>query len=115
MKAMADVNIGDTIAYGDDPYTAKAVEKFKKILGENINVFFVYNGTAANVLSMSSFLNSYNAIICSDVSHINNDECGANENFSGYKLISILSENGKISIESIKKYLHSFGFEHHSM
>ena len=114
MKAISEVNIGDTISYGDDVYTESSTKKFKEILGENIQVFYVYNGTAANVLSMSSFLNSFNAIICSDVSHINNDECGAPEKLTGCKLISIPSDNGKIKIDSIKKYLHSFGFEHHS-
>jgi threonine aldolase len=114
LEAMRKANVGHTIAYGDDPYTHAAVDAFKTFFGGDIEVYFVYNGTAANVLSLTSSTRSFNSIICAQTAHINVDECGAPEKFSGCKLLSIPTRNGKITPEDIKKYLHGFGFEHHA-
>jgi threonine aldolase len=114
LEAIHKANVGHTIAYGDDPYTHAAVDAFKTFFGSDIEVSFVYNGTAANVLSLTSSTRSFNAIICAQTAHINVDECGAPEKFSGCKLLSIPTQNGKITPDDIKKHLHGFGFEHHA-
>jgi len=114
MKALNDVNVGHSIAYGDDPYTKKAIENLRNIFGAGSSAFFVFNGTAANVLGLSSLTQSYNSIICAETAHINVDECGAPEKFSGCKLLSVATNNGKLTIGGIKKHMHGFGFEHHS-
>ncbi len=114
LKAMQEANQGHVVAYGDDIYTERAVIKFKECFGQDIEVFFVFNGTAANVLGLKAMTQTFNSIICSANSHINYDECCAPELFTGCKLLTIPPENGKISAEQIKHYLHGFGDQHHA-
>jgi threonine aldolase len=114
LKAIENVNQGHTIAYGDDPYTDEATKKIKQIFGEECEVFFVFIGTAANVLGLDAVTQPYNSIICAETAHIHVDECGAPEKFTGCKLLSVETEDGKLSVEGIKKHMHGFGFEHHS-
>ena len=114
LQAISKANLGHTIGYGDDVFTENAIKKFKMFFGENSEVYFVFTGTAANTLGLKAITNSYNSIICAETAHINVDECGAPEKFTGCKLIPIPTENGKITPEQIRKHLHGFGFEHHS-
>ncbi len=114
MKAMKDVNVGHTIAYGNDIYTQAALEKMKKIFGEETDIYFVFIGTAANVLGLDAITQSYHSIICADTSHIHEDECGAPEKFTGCKLLAVPTEDGKLTPTAIKKHLYGFDFEHHS-
>jgi threonine aldolase len=113
MEAMAAANDGHVIAYGDDPYTARAIKLFRKQLGEGVEVFFVFGGTGANVLGLKAATQSHHAIICAQTAHINVDECGAPEKFTGCKLLSLPTANGKIEVAQIKPLLHEVGFEHH--
>ena len=113
-QAMIDANTGHAIAYGDDYYTKSAIEKFKTLLGNNIDVYFVFNGTGANVTGLNTITNSYNSIICAETAHINVDECGAPEKNTGCKIIPLHTNNGKITIDLIKQHVKGFGFEHHS-
>jgi len=113
LKAMAAVNEGHVIAYGDDPYTEEAITRLQEIFGEDAEVFFVFIGTAANVLGLSSVTQPYHAVICPDTAHINVDECGAPEKFSGCKLLSCDTPDGKLTVDSIKRHMHGIGFEHH--
>ena len=76
MDALAKANAGHAASYGADEYTASAIEKFKRLFGNDIEVFFAYNGTGANVLGLSALTKSYHSIICSDLAHINVDESG---------------------------------------
>ncbi len=113
MEAIAAANDGHVIAYGDDPYTARAVEKFRDHFGKDAEVFFVFGGTGANVLGLKAVTKSHQAIICAETAHINVDECGAPEKFTGCKLLSVATPDGKIRSEQIKPFLHGVGFEHH--
>jgi len=113
MQAIAAANDGHVIAYGDDPYTARALEKFHEHLGKDVEVFFVFGGTGANVLGLKAITQSHQAIICAETAHINVDECGAPEKFTGCKLLPVATPDGKIRIEQIKPLLHGIGFEHH--
>jgi threonine aldolase len=70
LKAIASANQGHAVGYGDDPYTESAVRKFKQHFGPDIEVFIVFNGTAANCLSLKALTNSYNAVICAEAAHI---------------------------------------------
>lgn len=114
IKAIQNVNEGHTIAYGDDPYTEEATKVIKDIFGEKAEVFFVFIGTAANVLSLDAITQPYHSVICSETAHIHVDECGAPEKFTGCKLLSVETEDGKLNVDGIKKHMHGFGFEHHS-
>jgi threonine aldolase len=70
LKAMAEANHGHVVGYGDDPYTQSAVKQFEKQFGSDIDVFFVFNGTAANVLSLRALTRSFHAVICTEAAHI---------------------------------------------
>lgn len=113
MQAIAAANDGHVVAYGDDPYTARAVKLFREHLGRDAEIFFVFGGTGANVLGLKAGTESHNAIICAHTAHINVDECGAPEKFTGCKLLPIRTADGKIRIEQIEPLLHEVGFEHH--
>lgn len=114
LAAMGKVNIGHTIAYGDDIYTNSALGKMKDIFGEDSDIYFVFIGTAANVLGLDTITQSYNSIICAETSHIHEDECGAPEKFTGCKLLALHTEDGKLTPEIVSKELYGFDFEHHS-
>lgn len=114
LNKIAEVNKGHVIGYGDDPYTEYAVTLFKKHFSDKAIPYFVFTGTAANVLGITSTTNSYHSVICAHTAHINGDECGAPEKFSGCKLIAVETENGKLTPELIQPHMVGFDFEHHS-
>jgi len=113
LKAIAAANQGHVVGYGDDPYTHSAVSQFKRRFGNNIEVFFVFNGTAANCLGLKALTNSYHAVICAEAAHICVDECGAPEKFTGCKLIPIPTKDGKLTVEAVRTAYHGIGVEHH--
>lgn len=113
MASLAAANDGHVIAYGDDPYTARAVKLFRQHLGRDAEIFFVFGGTGANVLGLQAATHSHHAIICAETAHINVDECGAPEKFTGCKLLPLATADGKIRVEQIPPLLHEAGFEHH--
>ncbi|MGW8315443.1 MAG: threonine aldolase family protein [Bacteroidales bacterium] len=113
MKAIQGVNEGHVIAYGDDLYTGRSVEKMRSLFGGEAEVFFVFTGTAANVLGLSTFTQPYHAVICPDTSHIHVDECGAPEKFTGCKLLAVNTPDGKLTVDLIRGQMHGIGFEHH--
>jgi threonine aldolase len=113
LEAIARANPGHVVAYGDDPYTRSAVAKFEEHFGSGIDVFFTFNGTGANVLSLQSLNRSYHAVLCSDYAHIYTDECGAPEKHTGCKLIPLPHQDGKITVESVRHAYHGIGDQHH--
>src|SRR5262245_57598210 len=113
IEAITVANQGHVIAYGDDPFTESAVKVFQKHFGRDIAVYFVFGGTGANVLGLQAVTKSYNAVICAETAHINVDECGAPEKFTGCKLLSVATPDGKLRVEQFKHFLHGVGFEHH--
>ncbi|MBT3386243.1 MAG: low specificity L-threonine aldolase [Prolixibacteraceae bacterium] len=114
LKAMETANKGHVVGYGDDPYTQKAIDIFKEKFGSETEVFFVFNGTGANVLGLSTVTHSFNSIICAETAHIQEDECGAPEKFTGCKLLPVEPINGKVTPEAVQHHLFGFDFEHHS-
>lgn len=114
LNALKSVNDGHEIAYGDDQVTQRVIQKMKRIFGDESEIFFVFIGTAANVLGLSSVTQSYNAIITTDTAHIHVDECGAPEKFTGCKLLTTPTPDGKLTVDLIKQHMHGFGFEHHA-
>jgi threonine aldolase len=113
LKALAAVNQGHVVGYGDDPYTGSALREFRRIFGGGIEVFFVFNGTAANCLSLKALTEPYEAVICPEGAHIYVDECGAPEKFTGCKLIPIRTEDGKLTVETAQAAYHGVGDQHH--
>jgi threonine aldolase len=113
LEAIRDANDGHVLAYGNDPITARAMELFQKHFGEDVAVYFVYGGTGANVLGLKAITRSHHAIFCVDSAHVHVDECGAPEKFTGCKLITIPTPDGKLTVEQIKPQMQGIGVEHH--
>jgi threonine aldolase len=113
LQAVARANTGHAVGYGDDAHTQRAVAKFKQHFGADAEVFLVFNGTAANCLSLKALTESYHAVICSETAHIHTDECGAPEKFTGCKLILIDAPDGKLTVESVSHAYHGIGDQHH--
>ncbi|MGA2374245.1 MAG: low specificity L-threonine aldolase [Candidatus Sulfotelmatobacter sp.] len=114
LEAIARANQGHVVAYGDDPYTRSAIKRFEEHFGPGIAVFFTFNGTGANVLSLQALTRSFQSILCSDYAHIYCDECGAPEKHTGCKLIPLPHEDGKITLASVRHAYHGIGDQHHS-
>lgn len=114
LKAIADANVDHALAYGDDEYCARTTELFKQTFGQQTSVYFVFNGTGANVLCIDAMCRSHHAVVCADTAHINVDECGAPQRIVGCKLLTVATPDGKLTPELVRTQLHGFGFEHHS-
>ncbi|WP_415714605.1 threonine aldolase family protein [Maridesulfovibrio sp.] len=106
MQAIMEANENHMSSYGADPVSAEAVKLFKNIFGEQAKSFFLTTGTATNTLILRHLCKSWNSVICSHDAHINVDECGSPESM-GIKLMPAETENGKISVESIKPLIPS--------
>ena len=103
-QAMESANRGHAASYGDDPWTTRAADAFRRLFETECDVYFVFNGTAANSLALASLCQSYHSVICSDQSHVETDECGAPEFFSnGSKLLVASSADGKLTSASIRE------------
>ena len=113
IRAIKAANEGHVIAYGSDHITARAEKLFQKHFGSDIAVYFVFGGTGANVLGLESITEPHQAILCAETAHVNVDECGAPEKFTGCKLISLTTPDGKLRVEQLKPFLHAIGNEHH--
>src|SRR5579862_997300 len=102
--AMEAANRGHVTSYGDDPWTEKAADAFRNLFETDCEVFFVFNGTAANSLALASLCQSYHSVICCDQAHVETDECGAPEFFSnGSKLLVAGSAEGKLTPDAIRE------------
>ncbi len=113
MAALHAANQGHVPSYGADPYTERAVSLFKSLFGTGTEVYFVYNGTGANVLGLKATTRSFNSIICSELAHINVDESTAPEVFTGCKILPVPQYHGKIRPEDIEQKLIRIGDQHH--
>src|SRR5690606_33200000 len=114
IRSIEKINSDHVHAYGGDEYTASAVKKFKEFFGNDIDVHFVFNGTAANVLAIKAFLKPYEAVLCAETSHLHMDECGAPEALTGCKLRLLPSKDGKIKIEDLERQYVRMGDQHYS-
>lgn len=104
MEALVQENSGHEFAYGEDNSTKKAEKIFKEIFGD-VDVYFVYNGTGSNVLSLEACKSKGDAVICSDVAHIFTDEAGAPSKITGMSLLPVRSKMGKIDLKEVERYL----------
>jgi threonine aldolase len=114
LKELSRINSGHEIGYGGDKYTAEARELFKQHLGPDTEVYFVFTGTAANVLGISGVTRSWNSVITASTAHLQSDECGAPEKFIGCKVLTVDTPDGKVTVELIGKHIQGFDFEHHA-
>jgi len=114
MDALVAANADHALAYGADEWTARATEKFCELFGAPVGVRFVWGGTGANVVSLQSLVEPWDAIVCADSAHIAVDECGAPERFTGCKLLTFSTTDGKLSVADVHRSQVGRDDEHHS-
>ncbi|MDZ4674152.1 MAG: low specificity L-threonine aldolase [Gemmatimonadota bacterium] len=112
LEAMARVNDGPATAYGADTVTERAVEQLRGLFGPEVGVFFVFNGTAANVLGLQALVRPWEAVICAAGAHIAVDECGAPEHFAVAKLLAVEALDGKVTPGAVEQQLGRVGDQH---
>lgn len=105
-RAMQDANAGFVSSYGDDLWTERACERIRQVFETDCQVFFVFNGTAANSLALASLCRSYHSVICHELAHAETDECGAPEFFSnGTKLLHVNGPGGKLDLAEVERVI----------
>ncbi len=114
LQAIAAANVDHALAYGDDEWCARTEQLFRDHFGPQAKVYFVFNGTGANVLCIDAMCRSHEAVACAETAHINVDECGAPQRVVGCRLLTVDTPDGKLTPELVRTRLHGFGFEHHS-
>lgn len=114
LQAIADANVDHALAYGDDEWCQRTEQLFCEHFGPQAKVYFVFNGTGANVLNIDLMCRSHEAVVCAETAHINVDECGAPQRIVGCRLLTVDTPDGKLTPALVKTRLHGFGFEHHS-
>ena len=115
MEAINQANIGNIESYGHDKWSKVLDNKFSELFEKDVKVFTAVTGTAANSLALSSITPSYGNIYCHKISHINVDECGAPEFFTGgAKLITIDGDDGKFNSDELKKNIRGSGVVHNT-
>lgn len=115
LQAMIDANKDHAIGYGDDDWTREAEKAVKKLIGkEDIESFFIFNGTGANIIALQACTLPFHHIVCPSTAHIAVDECGAPVRFTGCALKEIATSDGKLTPGLVRPLLHGFGVEHHS-
>ncbi|MCH9738281.1 MAG: low specificity L-threonine aldolase [Actinomycetia bacterium] len=114
LEALTRVNSGHQVAYGDDSITAELDERMAELFGRPVGIYPVFNGTGANVVALSSILNQWEAVVCTESAHIHMDEGGAPEKVAGIKLWTVPGVNGKLTPDLIRSAAHDFGFVHYA-
>jgi threonine aldolase len=111
---MLAANTGDAVAYGADEWTERAAASLRSVFRTEGEAFFVFNGSGANILGLSTLLRRHEAVICAASAHINTDECGSSERLLGAKLLATPAPDGKLSPELIEPWLAGRGNDHRS-
>lgn len=114
MQAIAAENSGDAVGYGRDAATARAIEKFRQHFGADTDVYFAFNGTGANVVALSCVVKPWESVLCPATAHLQTDECGAFERFTGCKMIPIETKGGKLTIAALEPHVQAGEEEHHA-
>ena len=115
LDAIIRANDGDSTPYGNDQISTELQDKFSEIFEKEVIVFPTASGTAANALALSTMTPSFGNIYCHKLSHINTDECGAPEFYTGGgKLVTLQGINGKITDKELDKAIGGKGIVHHT-
>ena len=113
MNAVIEANSGISESYGDDEWSSRLKEKLSEVFETNVEVFLTVSGTASNALALSALAPVYGKIYCHELSHINTDECGAPELFTGgAKLNPMRSSNGRIKAKELDEIVRGSGNVH---
>jgi threonine aldolase len=114
MEAMGAANRDHAIAYGDDDWTREACRRLQAVFGEDVEPYFVLNGTGANMVALQALVRPFHSIIAASSGHICVDECGAPARFMSCSVKEVATGDGKLDADSIRPLLHGFGDAHHS-
>jgi threonine aldolase len=115
LDAIIKANYGDSTPYGNDQISTELQDKFSEIFEKEVIVFPTASGTAANALALSTMTPSFGNIYCHKMSHINTDECGAPEFYTGGgKLVTLQGVKGKITAEELDEAITGKGIVHHT-
>jgi threonine aldolase len=112
LAALARVNVGHVFGYGHDEYTKEIEGLVGSHFAPDARVFFVFNGSGANVLALRAACRPAEAVICCETAHMNVDECGAPEAIAGVKLLTLTGRDGKLTPELIERRIERVGDEH---
>jgi threonine aldolase len=112
IAAIERVNAGHAFGYGHDPVTEALADRFRKHFGARAQAFPVWGGTGANVLCLRAACRRWQAVVCPETAHLSADECGAPEAIAGVKLLTVPTEDGKLSPAQIERMLGRAGDEH---
>src|ERR1700733_2278991 len=113
LQALISANSTNVPSYGNDPFTRTASDQFKAAFGDNIEVYFTFNGTGANNFGLSCILQKHHSIFCTDVAHLYVDESTATETFTGCRIYPVESINGKMVMDSLRRSVKRLGDIHH--
>ena len=106
LQALLAANAGDAPGYGDDEWTRRVSDRLREVFAADCDVYFVFNGTAANSLALASLCQSYHSVICHELAHVETDECGGPEFFSnGSKLLPVRGEGGKLTPAAVHEVI----------
>ena len=114
IDALVGANTDHALAYGSDPWTDRTITRFRELFGAPVEVCFVWGGTGANVVGLQSLLRPWDAVVCGEHAHIAVDECGAPERFTGCKLLTFPTPDGKLAPDQVELSQTGIGDEHHS-
>lgn len=112
MDALREANRGHALSYGDDPWTRRAEQRFRDLFGSESSVYFVYNGTGANTLSVGALVRSWQKVIATEIAHLSVDETGAPEKFAGCKILT--APGDKLTPDAVEERLSGLGSMHQS-
>lgn len=115
LAALALANGGHQVAYGEDEYTEALQRTVRSHFGQTAEAFPVFNGTGANVVALQAMTERWGAVICADTAHIHVDECGAPERVGGLKLLTVPTEDGKLTPDLIDREAYGWDDEHRAM
>ncbi len=106
LDALIAANVGHAPAYGDDEWTHRVSDRLRELFAADCDVYFAFNGTAANSLALASLCQSYHSVVCHELAHVDTDECGGPEFFSnGSKLLPAQGENGKLTPDALREVI----------
>ena len=112
LDAIRRVNSGHAFGYGHDPYSERVERLIATEVGADGRAFLVFNGTGANVLALRAACRPWQAVICAESAHLNVDEGGAPEALAGVKLMTVPTEEGKLTPDLVLSRLGRAGDEH---
>ena len=113
LESIAAANAGHAFGYGHDPYTQQVERRLAAALGApEASVFFVFNGSGANVLSLRAALRPWEAAIVSGNAHLHTDEVGAPEAMAGVKLLIAETVDGRVTLEGVRRLVERPNDEH---